>query len=221
MGKPKVISFEGIDGAGKTLMASLFADYLSSMDIEVVLLRDPGSTHLGETLRELLLNKSFTSPWIDVLLFFSARLEGINSKILPALREGKWVILDRFIDATLAYQGYGQGLDVDDIRRIYDIVSYGFYPDLTILLDCPVEIAVERIRNRANEKTRWERLGYDFLERVRDGYRKIASKEPERFVVVDGSKSLEEVFSSIRLAFMEKAKVWDLKKSSDRKEPDC
>lgn len=205
---PKIISIEGIDGSGKSSVANWLKGYLESVRVEVVLLREPGSTPVGEILRNLLLDKSFStaSPWTDTLLFYAARVENIFRNINPAIQTGKWVILDRFQDATIAYQGYGQGLDVEKLERVYQIVTNGFAPDWTILMDCPVDVAMMRIPDTV--RTRWERMGEAFLERVRKGYLDIASRYPDRFTVVDGAKPIEEVFSIIEKNLLKRLNQW-------------
>jgi dTMP kinase len=152
-----------------------------------------------------------SSPWVDVLLFYAARIENIEKNIRPALERGVWVILDRFQDATIAYQGYGQGLDVQKLEAIYRMVSENFTPEWTVLLDCPVDVAEKRLSSRNDLRTRWERLGRDFFERVRKGYIELARKNDDRFTIVDASMPLNEVYAVIDKALMERLQRWNFR----------
>lgn len=213
MTNPKVISLEGIDGSGKSTVAMWLKERLEALGIEAILLREPGSTPIGETLRNILLRGQMetSSPWVDVLLFYAARIENIEKNIRPALERGVWVILDRFQDATIAYQGYGQGLDVQKLEAIYRMVSGNFTPEWTVLLDCPVDVAEKRLSSRNDLRTRWERLGRDFFERVREGYIELARKNDDRFTIVDASMPLNEVYAVIDKALMERLRRWNFR----------
>ncbi|MGC8720382.1 MAG: dTMP kinase [Thermodesulforhabdaceae bacterium] len=213
MTNPKVISLEGIDGSGKSTVAMWLKERLEALGIEAILLREPGSTPIGETLRNILLRGQMetSSPWVDVLLFYAARIENIEKNIRPALERGVWVILDRFQDATIAYQGYGQGLDVQKLEAIYRMVSENFTPEWTVLLDCPVDVAEKRLSSRNDLRTRWERLGRDFFERVRKGYIELARKNDDRFTIVDASMPLNEVYAVIDKALMERLQRWNFR----------
>lgn len=181
----RVLCFEGIDGSGKT---TLIRRVFERASCSPVVVPDPGGSELGNRIRLILTEGGGTShPWVDALLFFAGRVENINRLILPALAEGKCVLLDRFFDSTLAYQGYGHGLDLRELKMVYRTVAGGFRPDLTFILDCPVEIAGERIRKRPEALSRWERLGESFMERVRRGYLEIAKSDPNRYVVLDAT----------------------------------
>ncbi len=207
MSSPMVISVEGIDGAGKSSIATRLQEYLRrSEGVECLLLREPGSTPVGEYLRELLLNRNLqvASPWTQTLLFYAARQENIAVNIRPALDRGCWVVLDRFHDATLAYQGYGQGLSLDGLSRIYEIITDGFLPHWTILLDCSVETALRRLRERGDSYTYWEDQGQCFLARVRDGYLEIAQRAPYRVTVINAEAPLEEVWNTVTQALHER-----------------
>lgn len=214
MTSPRVISLEGIDGSGKSTVAKWLKERLGVLGIEAVLLREPGSTPVGEALRSILLSGDIeaSSPWTDALLFYAARIENIRKNIRPALDRGLWVILDRFQDATIAYQGYGQGLDAEKLDMIYRIVSENFTPDWTILLDCPVDVAERRLSFRDNRRTRWEKLGRDFFERVRMGYMALSRKYNERITVVDASKPLHEMCKALNELLKERLLRWNFRR---------
>ena len=184
-----LITFEGIDGSGKTTQALKVFNYLKEKGINVHLFRDPGGTDIGDQIRNLLMNYDL-DPITELLLFEASRSELVR-RIRPLLKEGSVVILDRFTDSTLAYQGYGRGMDLDLIRTLNDLVTGGLRPDLTFLLDVDPEVALGRVRDRSRFDDP------DLLRRVREGYLKIAEEEPERFVVLDSSLPEEKVFKRI------------------------
>lgn len=219
--KSKVISLEGIDGSGKSSVALWLKDFLNNLGFDAVLFHEPGSTAVGEMLRQFLLHnfQGVASPWTDALLFYAARIENIYCNILPAISSGKWVILDRFQDATIAYQGYGQGLDIKKLETVYHVVSNGFMPDWTILLDCSPDVALQRLLGRSDKRTRWERMGKMFFERVRKGYLDLAQKYGNRITVVDSTKHLDEVYRDIERLFFEKLHQWETQSSPDMKKP--
>ncbi len=185
-----LITIEGIDGAGKTTIATKLFKYLKDKGYEVHLFREPGSTEAGEKIRDLLLYYNLDDR-AELLLFESARAELVEKKILPLLKEGKTVILDRFFDSTTAYQGYGRGLDIEKVKIINEFATKDLKPDLTILLDIRPEIALERIGAR----DRFEEL--EFLKKVREGFLKIAEEEKERVHIVDAERKIEEVFKEV------------------------
>ncbi|MBW1974655.1 MAG: dTMP kinase [Deltaproteobacteria bacterium] len=195
----KVISFEGIDGAGKTSAIKECKRRLRNMGLRITVVEEPGGCELGRWLKTILTEngKTVNDPWAEALLFLAARVENIRELIEPERAKGKWVLIDRFVDSTIAYQGYGRGLDTDTLEEIYNRVSGRFYPDCTILLDCPVDVAETRIAQRATKKSRWERLGRDFFERVRRGYLELAQNNQNRIVVVDASYDFPEVINSV------------------------
>ncbi len=189
----RVISFEGIDGAGKTTASNLCCRFLDDMGIDVLAISEPGGTGVGSVVRRVTSEEGVSHhPWADALLFAAARAENVYSLIIPATAEGKWVVLDRFVDSTFAYQGYGQGLNLKYLEDIHNYSTDGFFPDLTILLDCPVNEAIKRVDNRVS-KDRWEKLGIDFLERVRQGYLELAEKYRNRFVIFDAREPLSVI----------------------------
>lgn len=202
MNRGRFISFEGIDGAGKSTHINSTAARLRARGLEVVVTREPGGTSLGERLREMLLTEPMHLE-TETLLMFAARREHVALVIEPALQRGAWVVSDRFTDATRAYQGGGRGVDVGKIEVLARWVHPATNPDLTVLFDLSHETARKRIRT-ARTLDRFEVEESDFHARVRQRYRDIAAAEPSRFRIIDASmraeyidKLLEEIFSSI------------------------
>jgi dTMP kinase len=197
-GKNKFITFEGMDGAGKSTHLAWFSDALRQRSLDVVVTREPGGTPLGEQLREILLNQPM-SIGTEAMLMFAARLEHIEQVIKPALSEGKWVVSDRFSDASFAYQGGGRGMDWEKLRQLEQWVHPDLQPDLTLFFDVPVEVARQRLRMSgragANNVTldRFEQEQSEFFERVRAGYLKRIQQNPRRFIVIDAAQSLEVI----------------------------
>lgn len=185
-----MISFEGIDGSGKSTQARRLYQYLKDMGYRVSLYRDPGSTELAESIRELLL-RYHMDPTTELLLFEAARSSLVWEKVFPDLKEGKIVLLDRFIDSTTAYQGYGREINLGTVRILNHIATRGRKPDITFLFNLPLELAHRRIESR----TRFEEGNY--LRKVRDGYILIAHEERERIVMLDASRGEEEIFEDI------------------------
>jgi dTMP kinase len=188
-GRGRFITIEGPEGAGKTSQAERLVDRLAASGVDVRLVREPGSTPLGEAVRALLLHRGDglgdRHPRVDALLFNAARAQLVADVIRPALDAGTWVVCTRFADSTVAYQGFGGGLPVDELREIERFATGGLRPDLTILLDVPVEVGLRRKTD--DERTRFEDLDLDFHRRVRDGFRSLAEAEPERWAVVDAT----------------------------------
>ena len=199
MNKGKFITVEGGEGAGKSSNLSFIQSLLEAAGIEVVFTREPGGTDLGEDIRELLLGHKHTGMADDteLLMMFASRAEHLNRKIIPALQAGTWVLCDRFTDATYAYQGGGRNISFDRIAMLENWVQGDLRPDMTLLLDLPVETGLERARNRS-EPDRFESEKIEFFENVRSAYLKIAHNEPERVKVIDASKPLEEVQMQIK-----------------------
>ena len=187
----KFITFEGVDGAGKSTHLSWFADAMRKRGLDVVVTREPGGTPVGEQLREILLNQTM-SIGTEALLMFAARLEHIEQVIKPALRAGKCVISDRFSDASFAYQGGGRGLDWEKLRQLEQWVHPDLQPDLTLFFDVPVEVARQRLANNVS-LDRFEQEQSEFFERVRSGYHRRVQENPQRYVVIDAAKTLESV----------------------------
>lgn len=187
----KFITFEGVDGAGKSTHLAWFADALRQRGHDVVVTREPGGTALGEQLREILLNQPM-SIGTEALLMFAARLEHIEQVIRPALRSGKWVISDRFSDASFAYQGGGRGLGWDKLTRLEQWVHADLQPDLTLFFDVPIEVARQRLMNNTS-LDRFEQEQADFFERVRAGYHKRVRQNPQRYAVINAAQSIGEI----------------------------
>lgn len=188
------LTLEGAEGVGKSTNIEFITQYLEQHRIDYVLTREPGGTQLAEQIRELLLavHEESMSELTELLLVFAARAQHLEKVIEPALVSGKWVVCDRFTDATFAYQGSGRGLSHATISQLQSMVQGELRPDLTIILDLDPEIGMERASNRG-ELDRFEREQQDFFRSVRKGYLDIAAAEPERCTVIDASKPLESV----------------------------
>lgn len=195
----KFITLEGSEGCGKTTNMAYIEQLLKEAGIELVVTREPGGTPLGETIREILLDSSQTamSEDTELMLMFAARAQHMHEKIRPALDAGQWVLCDRFVDATYAYQGGGRGISLERIAQLDRWVLDGFKPELTLYLDIDVEQGLKRAEARA-ELDRFEREKIDFFERIRSGYLDRVGADPERFRVIDASESLEQVQRSIK-----------------------
>jgi dTMP kinase len=187
----KFITFEGVDGAGKSTHLEWFADALRQRGHDVVVTREPGGTPLGEQLRKILLSQTM-SIGTEALLMFAARMEHIEQVIRPALRAGKWVISDRFSDASFAYQGGGRGLDWNKLAQLEQWVHGDLQPDLTLFFDVPVEVARHRLANNVS-LDRFEQEQSDFFERVRAGYHRRVREKPQRYAVIDAAQTLKSV----------------------------
>ena len=198
-----LVTFEGGEGSGKSTQIERLADFLLDEGHEVVTAREPGTTQVGEAVREILLRtaREDLSPESELALFLAARAELVVEVVRPSLEAGKVVLLDRYGDSSVAYQGYGRGLDPDRVKTLNAYFTDGLTPDLTVLIDVPVEASAERSRQRPADRI--ERAGRSFHERVRGGYREMALNEPERFVVLDGTDPIDSVQSAIRAAVLE------------------
>ncbi|CAL8474058.1 dTMP kinase [Caballeronia sp. S22] len=195
MARGKFITFEGIDGAGKTTHLDWFRqrleEKLASGGHQVAMTREPGGTPLGETLRGILLNQPMDLE-TEALLMFAARREHLAQVIEPALSRGDWVLSDRFTDATFAYQGGGRGLPRDKLEALERWVQGGFQPDLTVLFDVPTDTASER-RSAARAPDKFESESEAFFERTRNEYLRRAEESPQRFFIVDSTRSIEDI----------------------------
>ena len=200
------ITVEGGDGAGKTTHISFISEYMSAMGWQVVNTREPGGTELGESLRALLLdsNDIAISDHTELLLMFAARMQHIDQVIGPALAQGKCVLCDRFTDATYAYQGAGRGIDDHRISELEQWVQQGLQPDLTIVLDVPVEIGLSRTEQRGQSKDRFEQQQLEFKQAVRDRYLERAEQFPQRIKLIDASKTLDQVSTQIKSCLVER-----------------
>ena len=197
--KELFVSFEGIEGSGKTTQVRLLHDYLAQTAIPFIFTREPGGTPLGERLRELLIDPlGQMSREAEMLLLSASRAELVDKVIEPALEEGRLVVADRFWDASLAYQGYGRKLPVETLMQITMFAARNLAPDVTFLLDIPVSVSRERLRGRKKTTDRMEREKRDFHERVAEGYRKLAAADPNRVMVLDGTRDSDELATEIR-----------------------
>lgn len=197
------VTFEGLEGAGKSTQAKLLADRLSAAGYPVTLVREPGGTPVGETIRGILADPAHEDmgPLTEVFLFAASRSQLVEQVIRPQIGEGNIVICDRYFDATLAYQGYGRGVHPTQIREISDICSWGVRPDITFLIDIEPARGLSRVRTRSVETLtkldRFEQLDLGFFERVREGYLEIAHEEPFRVKVLDGTGEAEPLAARI------------------------
>ena len=191
----KFISIEGVEGAGKSTQVSFIQDYLTSLGKTVVVTREPGGTELSEKIRNLLLEPSPNSMDNDteLLLMFASRAEHVSKVINPALHRGEWVLCDRFLDATYAYQGAGRGIQRQRIQQIADWTLKGLTPDLTLLFDLPVELGLERVLERKGGMDRFEQEKINFFKKIRKSYLKSAKAEPNRIKIVDASLSRTKI----------------------------
>lgn len=188
----KFITLEGIDGAGKSTHHAWLVDHLKNQGRKIVATREPGGTGLGEKLRALLLSEPMHLE-TEALLMFAARREHMDKLIQPALEAGKWVVSDRFTDASYAYQGGGRGLARERIQVLERWVQAGFQPDITFVFDLPVEVAFERLAKTGNVPDRFEQETREFFERVRKTYLRRAATEPDRIKVVDSRQSITDI----------------------------
>ena len=200
MYKGKFITIEGSEGAGKSTNIQYIQNYLQVKNIDFISTREPGGTPIAEQIRDLLLDKQNTSLCEDaeLLLMFAARSQHLNELIIPALEAGKWVLSDRFTDASYAYQGGGRGLSWDKIAQLEQWVQGDLRPDATILLDIPVELGMQRVRNRG-ATDRFEEEKMSFFKRIRDTYLQLAKDNPQRFHIINTEPAIDEVYQKLKL----------------------
>lgn len=193
------ITFEGPEGAGKTTQIHPLADFLRSQGWDVLTLREPGGTPISEQIRTVLMNLANTAmhPRTEILLFLAARAQLVEEVIRPALAQGKIVLCDRYADSTLAYQGYGHGVDLDTLRQLLHYATGGLQPDLTFLLDVDPLIGLRR-KQKEGEWNRLDAYEAQFHQRVRAGYRQMAEADPQRWLIVDTTQSPDAVQSLLR-----------------------
>ncbi len=199
MKSTKFISFEGGEGAGKSIQTQILADTLEKKGISVVKTREPGGSIEAELIRQLLVTGG-TKKWLpksEVLLHYAARIQHVVEVIRPSLANGKWVISDRFHDSTIAYQGYGHNQNLNELELIHSFALKEFKPDFTIVLDLPVEIGLSRSKARRSNEDRYERMDLNFHQRVREGFLKISAQDPERFTVLNASQTIENISNQI------------------------
>ncbi len=202
------VTFDGPEGCGKSTQAKLLADLLASMEYTVTLTQDPGGTVIGDKIREVLLDPihSKMTPMAELFLFLASRRQLVEQTIKPALSKGHIVICSRYTDATLAYQGYGRGLDLGLLKELNDVATDGIYPELTILLDIDPEIGLMRVKDRsakesgmvAGEMDRIEEERMAFHNKVREGYLDLCRNEPERIKKLDADDTLENVQAEVK-----------------------
>jgi len=191
-GRGKFVTLEGVDGSGKSTHSAFVEDLLKRAGHRVLRTREPGGTPLAEALRGLVLESPMDGV-CEVLLMFAARADHVRTVIRPALEAGTWVVCDRFTDATLAYQGGGKGVQAALIRDLADATHRNLWPDLTLLFDCPFEVASARLKDMGRSMDRFEREGREFFERVRSAYLDAAAAAPGRIRLIDASKPIEQV----------------------------
>jgi dTMP kinase len=194
----RFLTLEGPEGAGKTVLAERLADALAAGGADVLLTREPGGTRLGERLRDILLARDSVAidPLVDALLFNAARAQLVAEVIRPALEAGRVVVCARYADSTLAYQGYGAGVDLDALRELAAVATGGLTPDRTILLDLPAEAGLRR--KAPDDHTRFEAaFDLEFHRRVRAGFLELARHEPARFAIVDAGRAIDTVFADV------------------------
>jgi dTMP kinase len=200
----KFITFEGPEGSGKSTQLKLLVEKLEAQGVKVVCTREPGGTATGEAIRNILQHDAVDEPLnerAELLLFTASRAQLMDHVILPALGRGEWVICDRFIDSTMAYQGYARGMPLETLDLINNFAINGHKPDITLLLDLDIERGFQRLEERyadgKGSADRFEREARDFHSRVRNGYHKLARREPERFRVIDTDCPISEVADAI------------------------
>ncbi len=189
------VTFEGLDGSGKTTQVALLAESLREEGVEVVATREPGGTPLGEKVRDLVLHGDHVAPWAEAALYAASRAQHVEEVIRPALDRGATVVCDRYVDSSVAYQGVGRGLGLDEVLALNLVVVGGLLPDRTVLVEIDPETAAERVGSSGD---RIERDGVGLWRRVADGYRALAEGDPGRYVVVDGRRPVADVAQEIR-----------------------
>ena len=198
----RFITLEGPEGSGKTTAARHLADWLRGRDQPTVLTQEPGGTPLGDEVRRIVLHMRGVSddldPRADALLYAAGRAQHVARIIRPALERGEWVVCARYADSSLAYQGAGYGNDMSELRPLQDFATGGLRPDLTLLIDLPIEVGLERTKRRAEWNRFEDTEELAFFERVRRAYLELAAAEPDRFQIVDGSRSVEHADAAIR-----------------------
>ncbi len=202
----RFITFEGIEGSGKTTQIQMLSNRFEEEGLDHVLTREPGGTAIGDQVRKLVLNPANTeiTPGCELLLYAAARAQHLERVIRPALQEGRLVLCDRYVDATMAYQGYGRGLPLDLIVQLHDLDVLGLKPDVTVLFDLDARAALERARAREaggpEDENRFEQEDLAFHERVRSGYLNLARHEPRRFTVIDARGTPAQVHDRVHPA---------------------
>lgn len=205
------ITFEGPDGSGKTTQMDLLMPFLAAKGLDTVRTREPGGTDIGDQIRSVIMNMKNKSmhPRSEILLFCASRAQLVEELIRPSLSEGKLVLCDRYADSTLAYQGYGHGLDRDALIRLLDFATGGLKPDLTLLFDISAEAGLRRRLTNHEEWNRMDDYALQFHERVRSGYLAMAAAEPERWVVINADRTPDEIHAEVVSVLTEKMQRTD------------
>ncbi len=206
MRKGRLITFEGIDGCGKSTQSVKTADFLHSKRVDVVLTREPGGTKLAERIRSILLENSnhSISSMAELMLYLASRAQHMQEIISPALSCGKWVVSDRFYDSSIAYQGFARGLEPEKVREFSLFVTKGIKPNVTFFIDVTPEIACERILKNGKSLDRLESESIGFFKKIREGYKWLAESEPNRIVEIDGSETIEKVWAQIEIVLLDR-----------------
>ena len=193
------ITFEGPDGSGKTTQLNRLMPVLTAAYPDVIRTREPGGTAIGDQIRTVIMNMKNKSmdPRAEILLFCASRAQLVEELIRPSLAQGKPVLCDRYADSTLAYQGYGHGLDLETLSRLLDFATGGLKPDLTLLFDLPAEAGLRRRLSNHEEWNRMDDYALQFHERVRQGYLTMAASDPQRWVVIDADRSPDEIHEEV------------------------
>lgn len=203
MSKGRFITLEGVEGAGKSTAMRFIQLRLNESNIDTLITREPGGTPIAEEIRNVLLHTKADEkmfPQTELLLMFASREQHIKQCIEPALTSGRWVVSDRYVDASYAYQGAARGVNLAFIKALDEEIVGSLYPELTFLLDLPAELGLERAAQRNPTKDRIESEKIEFFEKVRQGYLDRAKEDPKRFVIIDASKNIDEVSLQMQLA---------------------
>ncbi|UXS36744.1 dTMP kinase [Staphylococcus delphini] len=200
------ITIEGPEGSGKTTVVQAVSEQLAQ-HYDVMTTREPGGVQTAETIRQILLDGETMDAWTEALLFAAARREHLVAKVLPALAQGKLVICDRFIDSSLAYQGYARQIGVKEVQTINDFAIEGRYPDLTIYLDIPAEVGRARIESNRRAQNRLDKESVAFHERVVEGYQQLIAQDPQRFAVINANQPIEQVVAATLKAIQDQMNV--------------
>ena len=199
MTEGRFITFEGGEGAGKSTQLNRLRDALKQAGVDVVRTREPGGSPAAEEIRTMLVSRETHcwAPETELLLHCAARIEHVASVVNPALTRGAWVVCDRFLDSTVAYQGYGHGLGTDMVDHLHRLLFGAFQPDLTLIFDLPVDMGLGRTQRRGGDEDRYERMELEFHERLRNGFLEIAKRYPDRCAVVDAAKDENDVYDDV------------------------